>query len=73
MIFTTATHSTLACAVTRPEILNGDLRVAILPLRKDAPIYMAEEARPHFGSAESIATLQGIEIIPRYQLQLAAP
>jgi hypothetical protein len=55
-----------------PEILNGDLRIAILPLRKDAPIYMAEQARPHFGSADSVATLQRIEIIPRYQLQLTA-
>jgi hypothetical protein len=55
-----------------PEIFNGDLRVAILPLRKDAPIYMAEEARPHFRSADSVAALQSIEIIPRYQLQLTA-
>ncbi len=32
-----------------PDILHGDLRIAILPLRKDAPIYMAETARPNFG------------------------
>ena len=38
-----------------PEILNGDLRIAILPLRKDAPIYMAEKARPNFGGADSVA------------------
>jgi beta-galactosidase len=55
-----------------PEILTGDLRIAILPLRKDAPIYMAEKARPHFGSADSVAALQRIEIIPRYQLELIA-
>jgi beta-galactosidase len=55
-----------------PEILHGDLRIAILPLRKDAPIYMTEEARPHFGGADSVATLQSIEIIPQYQLQLTA-
>jgi beta-galactosidase len=53
-----------------PEILNGDLRLAILPLRKDAPIYMAEKARPHFRSTGSVVALQRIEIIPRYQLQL---
>jgi beta-galactosidase len=53
-----------------PEILNGDLRIAILPLRKDAPIYMAERAQPHFGGADSVADLQSVEIIPRYQLQL---
>jgi beta-galactosidase len=53
-----------------PDIFNGDLRIAILPLRKDAPIYMTETARPHFSTAGSAVALQGIEIIPRYQLQL---
>jgi hypothetical protein len=55
-----------------PEILDGDLRIAILPLSNDAPVYMADKAQPHFGSADSVADLQSIEIIPRYQLQLAA-
>ncbi len=55
-----------------PEILNGDLRVAILPLRKDAPIYMAKEARPDFGKADSVVELRGIEIVPRYQAELTA-
>ena len=55
-----------------PEILTGDLHIAILPLRKDAPVYMAEKARPHFGGAASVVALQRIEIIPRYQLQLTA-
>ena len=55
-----------------PEILKGDLRIAILPLRKDAPIYMAESARPDFGSAASVGVLQRVEIIPRYQSQLTA-
>jgi hypothetical protein len=53
-----------------PEILNGDLRIAILPLRKDAPIYMSEKARPNFGKTDSVVDLQGVEIIPRYQAQL---
>ena len=56
-----------------PEILKGDLRVAILPLRKDAPIYMADRARPIFGGEASICDLKGVEIIPRYHLQLTAP
>jgi hypothetical protein len=55
-----------------PEILDGDLRIAILPLRKDAPIYMARQARPDFGQAGSVAGLQRVEIMPRYQLQLTA-
>ncbi len=55
-----------------PEILTGDLRVAILPLHNDAPIYMAREARPDFGKAQSIAALKGVDIVPRYQVQLTA-
>jgi hypothetical protein len=50
-----------------PEILKGDLRVAILPLRKDAPIYMAQQARPDFGGADSVVALRAVEIIPCYQ------
>jgi beta-galactosidase len=55
-----------------PEILNGDLEIAVLPLRKDAPIFMAPAAKPDFGAAGSAVDLQGIEIIPRYQLQVTA-
>ena len=56
-----------------PEILHGDLRIAILPLRKDAPIYMAEVARPYFGSADKVSPPCGaVEVIPRYQLQFTA-
>jgi beta-galactosidase len=55
-----------------PEILNGDLRVAILPLRKDAPIYLASQARPDFGKADSVVALRGLEIVPRYTVQLTA-
>jgi hypothetical protein len=54
-----------------PEILRGDLRIDILPLRKGAPIYMAEQGRPDFGKANSVVALRSIEIIPRYQVQLA--
>ena len=55
-----------------PDIFDGDLWIAILPLRKDAPIYMADKAQPRFGSADSAADLQSVEIIPSYQLQLTA-
>jgi beta-galactosidase len=55
-----------------PDVLTGDLRIAILPLRKDAPIYMSETARPDFSTGGSVAELQSVEIIPRYQLQLKA-
>ena len=59
-----------------PEIINGDLRLAVLPLRKDAvigdarKIYLAPASLPDFGSASSLAALRNIEIIPRYQVEL---
>ena len=59
-----------------PEIIGGDLRIAILPLRKDSvtgptkKVFMAEGTIPNFGQAESIAVLQGLEIVPRYEVTL---
>ena len=55
-----------------PEILTGDLRVEILPLRRDAPILLAREARPDFGDTPSVVSLNNVEIVPRYQTQLSA-
>jgi hypothetical protein len=55
-----------------PEILKGDLRVAILPLRQDAPIMLAREARPDFGDRQSLVLLDRVEIVPRYQIKLNA-
>ncbi|HPU57645.1 MAG TPA: beta-galactosidase, partial [Verrucomicrobiota bacterium] len=53
-----------------PEILTGNLEVAILPLRKDAPIYMADHAKPRFGKESSVAELRRVEIVPRYRVEL---
>jgi hypothetical protein len=55
-----------------PEILTGELRVEILPLRKDAPIMLAKEARPDFGDKQSVVLLNNIEMIPHYQIELKA-
>jgi hypothetical protein len=52
-----------------PEILTGDLRLEILPLRKDAPIYLEPKDRPDFGSRASIATVQNVEIINRHEVE----
>jgi hypothetical protein len=57
-----------------PAVLQGDLRIAILPLRKDTvmgpgrKVYLADELLPDFGNAASVARLQSVEIIPRYQV-----
>jgi hypothetical protein len=54
------------------EILNGDLRLEILPLRKDAPIYLADQARPDFGNSDSIAIVGKAEIVNRYPAAVPA-
>jgi hypothetical protein len=55
-----------------PEILDGELRVAILALREDAPIYLANEARPDFGDqpdelgSRSGSTFRFYSSVPRF-------
>jgi len=46
-----------------PEILTGDLKVLILPLQKDAPIYWPDRVKATFGEAKSISSLNRVEII----------
>ena len=45
------------------EVLNGDLRLEILPLRQDAPIFLEPKAKPDFGGKESVVKLQSVEIV----------
>jgi hypothetical protein len=45
------------------EIFNSDLRLEILPLRKDAPIFIEPKDRPDFGKADNLADLQSVEIV----------
>ena len=70
---TTVATALVAVGAYAPEMVTGDLRVAILPLRADAPIYLAASSRPNFRGAGSVVALQGLEIIPRYTVQLTAP
>jgi hypothetical protein len=52
-----------------PEILTGDLRLKILPLAKNAPIYLEPKARPDFGRKESLAEIQSVQMINRYDVE----
>jgi hypothetical protein len=52
-----------------PEIFTGDLRLEILPLRKDAPIFIEPKDRPDFGTNESLIKLQSAEIICRQPME----
>jgi hypothetical protein len=49
--------------------LTGDLRLEILPLAKNAPIYLEPKARPDFGRKESLAEIQSVEMINRYDVE----
>lgn len=53
-----------------PEILNGDLRIAILPLQRDAPVYMADEAWPDDIGEDGAVALRAAEIVPRFTARL---
>jgi len=45
------------------DLKDGELTIAILPLQKNAPIYLPETAKPDFGSADSIAVLTRAELV----------
>jgi hypothetical protein len=45
------------------EIFSGDLRLEILPLRKDAPIYIEPKDRPDFAGKETVLELKAVEIV----------
>lgn len=53
------------------DVATDDLRIAIIPLQSNAPIYMASDARPAFKNADSVASIRSVEIDPIYTLQLS--
>lgn len=59
-----------------PEVLKGDLRIAVLPLRKDAVtgpsplIFLAESAQPQFEGKDALAEVREVEIVPHYKVEL---
>jgi len=53
-----------------PEAYTGDLRVEILPLRKDAPIALPPAAWPKFGAQASMAAVTGAEVIETRMVEL---
>jgi hypothetical protein len=46
-----------------PEIFSGDLRLEILPLRKDEPVYFEPKDKPDFGTNQTVLKLLSAEII----------
>ena len=46
-----------------PGIFTGDLRLEILPLRKDAPVYIEPKDRPDFKGKDTVLELQAVELV----------
>jgi hypothetical protein len=61
-----------------PEIKEGELQIAVLPLRKDAVagpkqrIFLADAARPDFGDSQAVSAIVSAEIVPSYAVQVPA-
>ena len=51
------------------DIYEKELRLEILPLGKDAPIFLP--AKPDFGNSDAVAKVLGLELVPRYHYRIA--
>jgi len=49
---------------------TGDLRLQILPLRADSPIFLEDRIRSALPTTGQVEQLRGVRIIPQYQLTL---
>lgn len=49
------------------EELKQGLELQILPLRHDAPIYLAAGARPPGSAGSQVAKLTGVQVVPNYR------
>ena len=56
-------------------IRQGPLDLSILPLRKDAPIYLEDRDRPDFGAQSQMDKLRTLKLVPEYQfvIPIGAP
>ncbi len=55
-----------------PRVLEAGLRLRFLPLRRDAPIYIAPEHRPPFGPDGEALEVRSISAGVEYRVQFAA-
>ncbi|WP_321437460.1 beta-galactosidase [uncultured Bacteroides sp.] len=54
------------------DIYSKELTISILPLSKDAPIYLPKQAWPDFKGTESIVTLPKVNVYEKQQIVLVA-
>jgi hypothetical protein len=55
------------------DAYGKELLLKILPLQKDAPIFIAPQAIPKFGDIDSIVRVNSIEVIERTEVSARVP
>jgi beta-galactosidase len=55
-----------------PDVYHKELLLKVLPLKKDAPIYVPVEAMPKFDHGDSAVELNGIDVIENRTAQLVS-
>lgn len=53
-----------------PEIYEKDLILKVLPLQKNAPIYLADEAKPNFNGENSICKIESVTLHEIFSVEL---
>jgi hypothetical protein len=53
------------------DLKTGELTIAILPLQKNAPIFLPDSAKPDFGGADSVVALKRAELVANPTAELA--
>ena len=53
------------------EGLPGEIALSVLPLRKDAPVYLPKAMWPSFPESGQIAEVRSVRIIPEYEVVLS--
>jgi beta-galactosidase len=50
--------------------LHDPLTLTVLPLRKDAPIYLDDAVRAKLPATDQVATIKSVKIVPQYTLRI---
>jgi hypothetical protein len=66
--FFKGTPWTIGLAPIMAREADPELELRILPLRKDAPIYLPAGTRPSFPLGGEIAVLKDVQVIPEYEV-----
>ena len=49
---------------------HGPFELSILPLRRDAPIFLEKRFLPRFGVKNQLVDLEGVKLIPQYKFRI---